>query len=75
MFTVNDQVLISGDVLFAGSIGRTDLPSGSQDAMVRTLASKVLPLGDHLRVLPGHGPDTTIEYERRTNPYLKQLHS
>jgi glyoxylase-like metal-dependent hydrolase (beta-lactamase superfamily II) len=67
--------LISGDVLFAGSIGRTDLPSGSQDAMVRTLASKVLPLGDHLRVLPGHGPDTTIEYERSTNPYLKQLHS
>jgi glyoxylase-like metal-dependent hydrolase (beta-lactamase superfamily II) len=75
MFTVNDQVLIRSDVLFAGTIGRTDLPSGSQDAMVRTLASKVLPLGDHLRVLPGHGPDTTIEYERRTNPYLKQLHS
>ena len=75
MFTVNDEVLISGDVLFAGSIGRTDLPSGSQEAMQRTLASKVLPLADHLRVLPGHGPDTTIEYERRTNPYLKQLRS
>jgi glyoxylase-like metal-dependent hydrolase (beta-lactamase superfamily II) len=75
MFTVNDEVLISGDVLFAGSIGRTDLPSGSQEAMQRTLASKVLPLPDHLRVLPGHGPDTTIEYERRTNPYLKQLRS
>lgn len=75
MFTVNDEVLISGDVLFAGSIGRTDLPSGSQEAMQRTLASKILPLADHLRVLPGHGPDTTIEYERRTNPYLKQLRS
>ena len=73
MFTVNDEVLISGDVLFSGSIGRTDQPTGSQEAMVRTLTSKVLPLGDHLRVLPGHGPDTTIEYERRTNPYLKQL--
>jgi glyoxylase-like metal-dependent hydrolase (beta-lactamase superfamily II) len=73
MFTVNDEVLISGDVLFAGSIGRTDQPTGSQEAMVRTLSTKVLPLGDHLRVLPGHGPDTTIEYERRTNPYLKQL--
>ena len=75
MFTVNDEVLISGDVLFAGSIGRTDQPTGSQEAMMRTLTTKVIPLGDHLRVLPGHGPDTTIEYERRTNPYLKQLRS
>jgi len=75
MFTVNDEVLMSGDVLFAGSIGRTDQPTGSQEAMMRTLTSRVLPLGDHLRVLPGHGPDTTIEYERRTNPYLKQLRS
>ena len=75
MFTVNDEILISGDVLFAGSIGRTDLPSGSKEAMQRTLMTKILPLGDHLRVLPGHGPDTTIEYERRTNPYLKELRS
>lgn len=75
MFAVNDECLISGDVLFAGSIGRTDLPSGSHEAMQRTLMTKILPLGDHLRVLPGHGPDTTIEYERRTNPYLKQLRS
>ena len=75
MFTVNDEVLISGDVLFAGSIGRTDQPTGSHEAMARTLKTKVIPLGDHLRVLPGHGPDTTIEYERRTNPYLKQLRS
>ena len=75
MFTVNDEVLISGDVLFAGSIGRTDQPTGSQEAMARTLKTKVIPLGDHLRVLPGHGPDTTIEYERRTNPYLKELRS
>jgi len=75
MFTVNDEVLISGDVLFAGSIGRTDQPTGSSDAMARTLKTKVIPLGDHLRVLPGHGPDTTIEYERRTNPYLKELRS
>lgn len=75
MFTVNDECLVSGDVLFAGSIGRTDLPSGSHEEMQRTLMTKILPLGDHLRVLPGHGPDTTIEYERRTNPYLKQLRS
>ena len=75
MFTVNDEVLISGDVLFAGSVGRTDQPTGSSEAMARTLKTKVLPLGDHLRVLPGHGPDTTIKYERRTNLYLKQLRS
>lgn len=75
MFTVNDEVLISGDVLFAGSVGRTDQPTGSSEAMAHTLKTKVIPLGDHLRVLPGHGPDTTIEYERRTNPYLKQLRS
>lgn len=75
MFLVNDEILISGDVLFAGSIGRTDLPGGSHEAMSKTLSTKILPLSDHLRVLPGHGPDTTIEFERRTNPYLKELRS
>lgn len=73
MFTINDELLISGDVLFAGAIGRTDLPSGSSEAMTRTLTNKVLPLPDHLRVLPGHGPDTTMAFERKTNPYLKGL--
>jgi len=75
MFLVNDEVLLSGDVLFAGSIGRTDLPGGSRESMQKTLSTKVLSLSDHLRVLPGHGPDTTIEFERRTNPYLKELRS
>lgn len=55
MFTINDQILLSGDVLFAGSIGRTDLPSGSHEAMQKTLKTRVLPLNDDLRVLPGHG--------------------
>jgi glyoxylase-like metal-dependent hydrolase (beta-lactamase superfamily II) len=73
MFSINDQLLISGDVLFAGSIGRTDLPSGSSEAMVKTLKTRVLPLNDDLRVLPGHGPETTIKYERKNNPYLKEL--
>jgi glyoxylase-like metal-dependent hydrolase (beta-lactamase superfamily II) len=73
MFLINDEVLLSGDVLFAGSIGRTDLSGGSHEAMQKTLSTKVLSLPDHLRVLPGHGPDTTIEFERRTNPYLKEL--
>jgi len=73
MFTINDEILISGDVLFAGSIGRTDLPSGSHEAMVKTLKTRVLPLSDELRVLPGHGPETTIKFERKNNPYLKEL--
>ncbi len=73
MFNINDELLISGDVLFAGSIGRTDLPSGSHEAMMKTLRTRVLPLSDDLRVLPGHGPETTIKFERKNNPYLKEL--
>ncbi len=73
MFTINDELLITGDVLFAGSIERTDLPSGSHEAMQKTLKTRVLPLNDGLRVLPGHGPETTIKFERKNNPYLKEL--
>ncbi len=73
MFEVSDQVLVSGDVLFAGSIGRTDLPTGSAKEMEETLRKKVIPLSDHLQVLPGHGSRTTMAYERKTNPYLKNL--
>jgi len=72
MFTINDELLISGDVLFAGSIGRTDLPTGSSQEMMQTLKTKVLPLSDDLRVLTGHGPETTIKFERKNNPYLKE---
>lgn len=75
MFTVNDEILISGDVLFAGSIGRTDLPTGSSKEMITTLKTKVLTLSDDLRVLTGHGPETTIKFERKNNPYLKELTS
>lgn len=63
----------SGDVLFAGSIGRTDLPGGDTGAMVRSLREKVLPLPDETVVLPGHGPRTTIGRERATNPYLREV--
>ena len=73
MFLLNEETLISGDVLFAGSIGRTDLPTGSASDMRNTLSKKVLPLDDSIRVLPGHGDETTIKYERKTNPYLKEL--
>lgn len=66
-------ILFSGDHLFAGSIGRTDLPGGSYEQLVASMATKVLPLPDHVRVLPGHGPSTSIGTERRTNPFLAQL--
>ncbi|MFZ4107493.1 MAG: MBL fold metallo-hydrolase [Candidatus Planktophila sp.] len=73
MFEINDEILISGDVLFAGSIGRTDQPTGSAKDMEETLRKKVLPLADHLRVLPGHGRTTTIGDERKNNPYLNSI--
>ena len=64
------STLLSGDVLFAGSIGRTDLPGGSMFRMLSSLRDKVLPLADDTVVLPGHGPATTIGRERRSNPFL-----
>ncbi len=67
------EVLLAGDTLFAGSIGRTDLPGGDWAAMQRSLAEVVLPLPDDTVVLPGHGPSTTIARERATNPYLQDL--
>ena len=66
-------VLFAGDVLFAGSIGRTDLPGGDHPAMLRSLAQVVLPLADETVVLPGHGQATTVGRERATNPYLQDL--
>jgi hydroxyacylglutathione hydrolase len=66
-------VLFSGDHLFAGSIGRTDLPGGSYDALMASMAEKILPMEDDVRVLPGHGPTTTVGRERRTNPFLVEL--
>lgn len=70
---VVSKTLISGDVLFRGSIGRTDLPGGSMSQMVDSLRNVVLPLGDEHLVLPGHGLVTTMAIERRTNPYLMEV--
>lgn len=75
---VGDQVavastVLSGDVLFAGSIGRTDLPGGDHPTMLRSLRDAVLPMPDDRLVLPGHGPATTIGRERGANPYLQGL--
>ena len=68
-----DSVVFSGDVLFAGSIGRTDLPGGDVGQMLESLRTQVLPLPDPVVVLPGHGPSTTMVTERATNLYLRQL--
>ena len=62
--------VIAGDVLFYGSIGRTDLPGGNYDTLISSIKNKLFPLGDDVEVYPGHGPKTTIGYERQTNPFL-----
>ena len=67
------QVMFSGDFLFAGSIGRTDLVGGSHPEMIASLRDKVLPLRDDVVVLPGHGPQTSVGQERATNPFLRQI--
>jgi hydroxyacylglutathione hydrolase len=69
----NLQIMFSGDLLFQGSIGRTDLPGGDHEAILRSLANVCLPLPDETVVLPGHGSQTTIGQERATNPYLTGL--
>jgi hydroxyacylglutathione hydrolase len=70
--TAPTDVLFSGDLVFAGSIGRTDFPRGSTEAIFRSLVDTVLPLQDDTLILSGHGPDTTVGRERATNPFLAQ---
>ena len=62
--------LFVGDTLFAGSIGRTDLPGGDYGVLMRSITGVLFPLGDEAVVHPGHGPDTTIGRERQTNPFV-----
>ncbi len=69
----SEKLLFSGDHLFKGSIGRTDLPGGSYEKLVDSMRSKILPLDDAIIVLPGHGGVTTIGEERQTNPFLLQM--
>lgn len=69
-FAPEERLLIAGDVLFQGSIGRTDLPGGDYDTLIRSIETRLLPLGDEVTVYPGHGPETTIGVERRSNPFL-----
>lgn len=69
----SESAVFTGDVLFAGAIGRTDLPGGSASRMNETLKSVILELPDELRVLPGHGPESTMAIERVNNPYLRRI--
>jgi glyoxylase-like metal-dependent hydrolase (beta-lactamase superfamily II) len=72
LYFPEEKKLIAGDTLFAGSIGRTDLPGGSMDKIMRSLHTQVLALPDETEVVPGHGPVTTIGEERETNLFLQK---
>jgi glyoxylase-like metal-dependent hydrolase (beta-lactamase superfamily II) len=65
-----DRLAIVGDVLFQGSIGRTDFPGGDYDTLIRSIRERLFPLGDDVRFLPGHGPMSTFGAERRSNPFV-----
>jgi hydroxyacylglutathione hydrolase len=67
----DEKILIGGDVLFQGSIGRTDLPGGDFDTLIKSIKTQLFTLPDEVTVYPGHGPDTTIGYEKKYNPFLR----
>ncbi len=69
-YSASTGILIAGDVLFYGSIGRTDLPGGDYDTLIRSIHEKLMVLPNETIVFPGHGERTTIGYERKTNPFL-----
>jgi hydroxyacylglutathione hydrolase len=70
-FNAPQRFAIVGDVLFRGSVGRSDLPGGDEEALIRSISEKLLPLGDDVAFICGHGPDSTIGHERATNPFLR----
>ncbi len=71
LFCEAQHFLIAGDVLFMNSIGRTDLPGGDTDTLLGSIREQLFPLGDEVKVYCGHGPDTTIGHEKRSNPFLR----
>ncbi|MEO7507822.1 MAG: MBL fold metallo-hydrolase [Pyrinomonadaceae bacterium] len=75
LFEAQERAVFVGDCLFAGSIGRTDLPGGSSDQLMDSIMNRIVPLGDDVTVYSGHGPATTIGEERRTNPFLTGMYS
>ncbi len=70
LFHRQERIALVGDILFHGSIGRTDLPGGDHDTLLRSIHERLLPLGDDVRFIPGHGPQSTFGEERRSNPWL-----
>ena len=72
-YSRQDELLIGGDVLFAGGVGRWDLPGGDGDLLFAGIREKLYPLGDNVTVLPGHGPATTIGAECLANPFVRPL--
>ncbi len=66
---VAEKLFFGGDILFAGSVGRSDFPNGDGELLVQGIREKLFPLGDAIRVFPGHGPETTVGDERRSNPF------
>lgn len=68
-YNEKNRVLISGDVLFYNSIGRTDLPGGDHQLLINSIHTRLFVLPDHVKVFPGHGPETTIGFEKKTNPF------
>jgi glyoxylase-like metal-dependent hydrolase (beta-lactamase superfamily II) len=70
-YAAEHQVLFAGDTLFAGSVGRADLPGGNYDLLIKGIQKKIFALPDQTRVLSGHGPETTVGEEKRSNPYLR----
>lgn len=72
LLLANEKVAITGDTLFADSVGRTDLPGGSHEQLIASIKAKLMPLPDETVVWPGHGPSSTIGIERRMNPYINE---
>jgi hydroxyacylglutathione hydrolase len=68
---LSDGLLVSGDLIFAGSVGRTDFPGGSMDQLMASIREVVLPLADDVTIISGHGPATTVGTERTTNPFIR----
>ncbi|MBK8621845.1 MAG: MBL fold metallo-hydrolase [Saprospiraceae bacterium] len=71
LYDEESKKLIAGDVLFEGSIGRTDLPGGNYDTLIESIKTRIFVLPDDTKVFPGHGPSTTVGHEKRTNPFFK----
>jgi len=69
-FESQSQIAFVGDVLFQGSVGRTDFPRGDHATLIRSITERLWPLGDEVTFVPGHGPTSTFGQERKTNPYV-----